>query len=61
MQSVKTMLKIYSQQTNIEDINISDIDDIQLETELESRTEMTQKVEDDQNTELCNIYVKTKM
>jgi hypothetical protein len=39
MQSVKTMLKIYSQQTNTEDINMSDIDDIQLGTKLESRTD----------------------
>jgi hypothetical protein len=61
MQSVKAILKMHHQQANMKDMKMSDIDDIQPETDLEPRTEKTQEEEEDQNTELCSICVKTKI
>jgi hypothetical protein len=61
MQSVKAILKMHHQQANMKDIKMSDIDDIQPETDLEPRTEKTQEEEEDQNTELCSTCVKTKI
>jgi hypothetical protein len=61
MQSVKAILKMHHQQANMKDMKMSDIDDIQPETDLEPRTEKTQEEEEDQNTELCSTYVKTKI
>jgi hypothetical protein len=61
MQLVKAILKKHYQQANIKDMKMSDIDDIQPETDLEPRTEKTQDEEEDQNTELCSICVKTKI
>jgi hypothetical protein len=61
MQSVKALLKIHHQQANMKDMKMSDIDDIQPETDLEPRTEKTQEEEEDQNTELCSTCVKTKI
>jgi hypothetical protein len=61
MQLVKAILKMHHQQVNIEDMKMSDIDNIQPELDLEPRTEKTQEAEEDQNTELCSTYVKTKI
>jgi hypothetical protein len=61
MQSVKAILKMHHQQANMKDMKMSDIDDIQSETDLEPRTEKTQEEEKDQNTELCSTCVKTKI
>jgi hypothetical protein len=45
----------------MKDMKMSDIDDIQRETDLEPRTENFQEEEEDQNTELCSTCVTTKI
>jgi hypothetical protein len=45
----------------MKDIKMSDIEDIQPEIDLEPRIEKSQKDDEDQNTELCSIYMKTNI
>jgi hypothetical protein len=61
MPSIKSILKIYFLQTNMNIMQMSDIHDLQAEIDLKPRTEKTQKEDPDQITELCSTYVMIKI